>query len=196
MRINPKRARQLFAAAVFLVLAGPNDAAFAQVLDTSPAPKAVLDRTPTNALSSDPVRPVSPVGDLDPGGPEAVPGMASRKAEEASPPAELIHQASFSVAGVVDTGTRSFRLIGVAATAIDQQCGSGPDVWPCGRVARAALQRFVRRRVVECRLPEVNPADGVAHCFVGGKDMAEWLVSQGWAKARARLRRGREASPG
>ena len=30
---------------------------------------------------------------------------------------------------------------------------------------------------------EGQPADGVAHCSVGGRDIGEWLVSQGWARA-------------
>jgi endonuclease YncB( thermonuclease family) len=111
-----------------------------------------------------------------------VPLEAARRVPEAS--IERIHQPAFSAAGIVENGSKSIRLIGIAATAPDAQCGSGPDAWPCGRMARAALQRFVRRRAVECRLPATGrPADGVAHCSVGGKDIGEWLVLQGWARA-------------
>jgi hypothetical protein len=96
---------------------------------------------------------------------------------------ERIHLPAFSAAGVVEKGSNRIRLMGITATAIEAQCGSGPDAWPCGRMARAALQRFVRRRAVECRAPDGQPADGVAYCSVGGQDIGEWLVSQGWARA-------------
>ena len=51
-------------------------------------------------------------------------------------------------------------------------------------MAQASVQRFVRRRSVECRLPAAaRPSDGVAQCSVGGSDIGEWLVAQGWARA-------------
>ncbi len=59
----------------------------------------------------------------------------------------------------------------------------GPTRGRAGALARAALRSFVRRRAIECDIPA--GADSVpdpARCFVGGDDIAEWLVAQGWAK--------------
>jgi endonuclease YncB( thermonuclease family) len=95
---------------------------------------------------------------------------------------ERIHLPTFNAAGLIDKGDQSIRLGGVAITAVEAQCGFSRDAWPCGRMAQAALQRFVRRRSIECRMPE-RPADGLAHCSVGGRDIGEWLVVQGWARA-------------
>ncbi|MBA3519450.1 MAG: hypothetical protein H0T75_17850 [Rhizobiales bacterium] len=106
----------------------------------SPSPEATSAETPTNAFSLDRAKPVTLVGELRPSELAAAPAI-SAPPEESHRPAELIYHATFSAAGLVEKGTRSIRLIGIAATAIDAQCGSGPDVWPCGRVARAALQR-------------------------------------------------------
>ena len=102
---------------------------------------------------------------------------------ETPPQAELIHLPMFSAAGSIQNGGQTILLAGVVITAVDAQCGSLQDPWPCGRVALAAVQRFVRSRSVECRLAE-GPADGSAHCSVGGKDIGEWLVGQGWVRAK------------
>ena len=182
MNIAPERARFLSAAAACLVLARVTSAELAQGFDPIPAPEAAGVGMPTNASSPDAAKPVAPVTELRPSGLSITPAISARP-ENTQLPAELIHQATFPAAGIVEKGSKSIQLIGIAATPVDEQCGSGPDVWPCGRVARAALQRFVRRRVVECRAPEGQPADGVAHCTVAGRDIGEWLVSQGWARA-------------
>jgi endonuclease YncB( thermonuclease family) len=100
----------------------------------------------------------------------------------ASPQVELIHLPRFSAAGSIDTRGQTILLAGVVITAVDAQCGSSPDAWPCGRMALTALQRFVRRRSVECRLPEGSAHDTV-HCTVAGRDIGEWLVAQGWTRA-------------
>jgi len=106
-----------------------------------------------------------------------------RRFRQAAPPqVELIHLPTFSAAGSIEKGSQTIRLVGVAIVPVDAQCGFSPDAWPCGRMALTALQRFVRRRSVECRKLEW-PADGLAHCSVGGVDIGEWLVAQGWAKA-------------
>jgi endonuclease YncB( thermonuclease family) len=74
---------------------------------------------------------------------------------------ELIHLPTFSAAGSIEKGSKSLRLIGVVITEVDAVCGSGPDAWPCGRMARAALQQFIRGRSVACRIPE-SPVDDTA----------------------------------
>jgi endonuclease YncB( thermonuclease family) len=50
-------------------------------------------------------------------------------------------------------------------------------------MARAALRRFVRGRAVECEVPAgAGSIPDPARCHVAGRDVAEWLVEQGWAK--------------
>jgi len=106
-----------------------------------------------------------------------------RRFRQAAPPqVEFIHLPTFSAAGSIEKGSLTIRLAGVAIMPVDAQCGSSPDTWPCGRMALTAIQHFVRRRTVECRMAQ-RPADGLAHCNVGGRDIGEWLVAQGWARA-------------
>ena len=119
------------------------------------------------------------------------PPAPSRAPQPAGPPegskaaaAELVRYPTFSVAGVVEAKGRVIRLAGVAATALDLQCGAQADAWPCGRAARTALQGFVRGRTIACRaLGGAGPGDDAARCAVAGRDIGEWLVSQGWAAA-------------
>lgn len=171
---------QISAVFAVLVMAGLAGAATGQELEPNGTAEAAREVTPTTSPPS--AKPLARVGEFRPPELGAAP-IVSVPPEDLHPAPELIHQATFSAAGVVEKGARSIRLIGVAATALDAQCGTGPDVWPCGRVGRAALQRFVRRRLIECRSAEVQAPDDIARCTVGGTDIGEWLVSQGWAKA-------------
>jgi hypothetical protein len=85
-------------------------------------------------------------------------------------------------AGRIETARGAVALPGVAAPGPDETCGA-PE-WPCGRMARAALRRFIRGRAVNCDIPPAGKtlADAT-RCTVGGEDIAEWLVRHGWAKA-------------
>lgn len=87
-------------------------------------------------------------------------------------------------AGTIKAGGRDIALAGIAAPAFDERCGEDDAVWPCGRMARAALRRFVRGRAIECEVPAGTETVGEhTTCRVAGEDLAQWLVSQGWAKA-------------
>jgi len=162
-----------FALVAFPAVAGLTGAALAQDLDASRGTGTGANEASTKAVHA---RIGKPTAVEAMGAPEIakLPGSGAR--------VELIHLPTFSAAGSLEYGNRSIRLIGVVITAADALCGSGPDAWPCGRTARAALQRFVRSRSVECRTSE-RPVDGLAHCSVGGKDIGRWLVGQGWARA-------------
>src|SRR5688572_14615484 len=135
MNTGPKGAPFAAAAIAFLIVTGLTGAALAQDFGASPAAKAARNEMPTSAFSPDAADPVAPAGKLRPS--DATPALETINdpPEAFDRAAELIHQAAFS-AGVVVKGSRSIRLVGIAATAIDAQCGSGPDAWPCGRVAR------------------------------------------------------------
>ncbi len=144
--------------AAFLVLGGSAEPAHAQYRDAGHAAGTRPDAMQANAVGPGP--------------------------RERGERVELVHLPIIGAAGLIEKGGRSIRLVGVEATALDAQCGSGADAWPCGRVARAALQRLVRRRSLECRMPENGgTAADIARCSVRGRDIGEWLVAQGWAKA-------------
>jgi endonuclease YncB( thermonuclease family) len=86
-------------------------------------------------------------------------------------------------AGVLKVRGRDIRLAGIAAPDFDQRCGEAAAAWPCGRMARAALRRFIRGRAIECRVPPgVEDIPDPATCSVAGDDIARWLVARGWAK--------------
>jgi endonuclease YncB( thermonuclease family) len=86
-------------------------------------------------------------------------------------------------AGLIRAGPGTLRLAGIDALAADATCGDGEAEWPCGRMARSQLSRFLRGRAIECEVP--RGADSVpdeARCRVAGDDIAEWLVRRGWAR--------------
>jgi len=86
-------------------------------------------------------------------------------------------------AGTLKTRDGEIHLAGIAAPAFEAMCGENPAQWPCGHMARAALQKFIHSRAVECTIPAgADKIPDPAECQVGGDDMSEWLVAQGWAK--------------
>lgn len=90
-------------------------------------------------------------------------------------------------AGVVGAGTKTVRLGGIEAPPPDAVCGA-ETTWPCGRMAKAALQRFLRGRSVECVVPAGKDSLPVeTDCAIAGIDIARWLVAEGWAKPSGRF---------
>jgi len=86
-------------------------------------------------------------------------------------------------AGIIKAGDRRIRLAGIGAPDFAARCGEGAAAWPCGRMARAALRRFIRGRAIECEAPtDQEAAPGAARCAVGGEDISRWLVAHGWAR--------------
>ena len=100
---------------------------------------------------------------------------------------ERLDRPLVEAAGILKAGLKSVRLDGVNVPPVDAVCGS-EKTWPCGRMAKAALQRFLRGRSIECAVPadeESLPAE--TDCAVGGTDIARWLVAEGWAKPSGRF---------
>jgi endonuclease YncB( thermonuclease family) len=86
-------------------------------------------------------------------------------------------------AGTIKVRDREIHLAGVTAPEFEKSCGKDATAWPCGRLARAALRSFIRGRAIECQIPAgANKIPDPATCVVGGDDISEWLVAQGWAK--------------
>ena len=105
-------------------------------------------------------------------------------------------------AGMIKVLGQEIHLAGIAAPEFDARCGEGPASWPCGRMARAALRGLLRGRAVECEIPAgADALPDPANCLVGGENISEWLVAQGWAKRSGNLyedseRTAREAKAG
>jgi endonuclease YncB( thermonuclease family) len=105
----------------------------------------------------------------------------------AAPPrdrSELFYNPVIASAGTIIAGGRKITLAGIAAPGFSERCGEAAEDWPCGRMARAALRRFVRGRALECEIPAgAEEVPEPAFCRVAGEDLAAWLVAQGWAKS-------------
>lgn len=113
--------------------------------------------------------------------PAAPPPPAAPPAPISWPRAEVVS------AGLLRSGATTIAIAGIDPLAAATECRL-PDgaTWPCGRFARAALRRLVRQRPVECdpageAVVATQPAPMVTHCRVAGRDIGQWLVSQGWA---------------
>ena len=119
---------------------------------------------------------------------------AQEPAPDEPPPArtERLALPVVEAAGLLRAGTTIVRLDGIEAPAADALCGT-EMTWPCGRMAKAALRRFLRGRSVECAFsPDNGPAGADSlpaetDCAVGGSDLARWLVAEGWAKPADRF---------
>jgi endonuclease YncB( thermonuclease family) len=92
-------------------------------------------------------------------------------------------------AAVVDGDTIEIRGVRVRLEGIDapearQWCEGEAGRWPCGRAAAFALADFVAARTVRCeRVGRDRWQRFLGRCSVGGTDIADWLVREGWALA-------------
>lgn len=104
-------------------------------------------------------------------------------------PALASDQVATGRASVVDGDTlelhgQRIRLAAIDAPEARQSCERDGKSWPCGRRAAFALAEFVGARTVTCRWRERDRyRRPVATCAVGGTDLGDWLVEQGWALA-------------
>jgi endonuclease YncB( thermonuclease family) len=90
-------------------------------------------------------------------------------------------------AGLLRAGAKTVRIGGIEAPAADAVCGA-EKTWPRGRMAKAALQRLLRGRSVECLIPAgAASLPEETDCAIGGTDLAQWLVAEGWAKPSGRF---------
>jgi endonuclease YncB( thermonuclease family) len=99
------------------------------------------------------------------------------------PRVERLFRPVVDSAGALTTAAGRISLAGIEAPEPEATCGEGSAAWPCGRVARAELMRFIRGRAIECHVPpgeEDIPES--TRCSVAGTDIGEWLVRQGWAR--------------
>lgn len=139
-----------------------------------------------------PVRDVTPPGATQ--GPPVsgpltrVPGpfVAPRPREKPAGRSERLFRPVVTAAGAFRSRQGTVRLDGIAAPEPERRCGTGARAWPCGRMARTALRGFIRGRAIDCEVPPGRTAlPESTRCSVGGRDIAAWLVEQGWAEARS-----------
>ncbi len=111
------------------------------------------------------------------------------KAEEAPPKStaepKLYYRVEVRDAGTLVAGEFVIRLADVAAREADASCkDKAGKTWPCGAAARTALARRIHSRAVTCMQPPGEQKEFRARCKVGGTDLSEWLVRQGWAEPK------------
>lgn len=81
-------------------------------------------------------------------------------------------------------GAQRYRLFGIDAPEAQQNCSDG---WPAGRLAASHLQSLIAGRSVTCQAKDKDRyGRTVAVCFVGGVDLGERMVRDGYAWAYAR----------
>jgi endonuclease YncB( thermonuclease family) len=89
----------------------------------------------------------------------------------------------------------TYRLDGIDAPELDQSCiDEAGDVYPCGQLAREALQQFIAERPIHCDDlgPDPKyPRRRIGHCTIDGVDLHHWLVKEGWALNFEPYARGR-----
>jgi endonuclease YncB( thermonuclease family) len=74
-------------------------------------------------------------------------------------------------------------LKGVTGPLFMEVCTDGNDkTWKCGARARAELARLVGPRSIGCLdLVPVDDNTTSADCYVGSRNLTQWMVQQGWA---------------
>lgn len=76
------------------------------------------------------------------------------------------------------------RLEGIDAPELAQLCEREGEPWRCGREARAVLAEALRGHAVTCRVAGRDRyRRRLARCEAAGRDLASFLVSEGWAVA-------------
>nr|WP_237453072.1 thermonuclease family protein [Qipengyuania vulgaris] len=84
----------------------------------------------------------------------------------------------------LEIGSTRFRLFGIDAVEKHQTCDRDGQAWSCGADASSALAALVERGSVNCTQRTVDQYGRVvATCLVGGHDLAEQMVRQGYAVA-------------
>ncbi len=98
----------------------------------------------------------------------------------------LVYNAVATSAGQFQTNNVALVLPGIDIVSAEEKCTSENGAsWPCGMVARTSLRSFINGKALNCKLPDV-PENTIieADCNLRGRDLAEWLVTNGWARAK------------
>lgn len=122
------------------------------------------------------------------GGPR--PTSVTAQAEMMGPPAPRLRLLPRPIAvdsATFQVGSGRLHLVGIEPLATSAVCGEGGSAWPCGMQARTALRGWLRSRSILCSVPDGfgrRDETIAARCQLGDADIAQWLVENGWARAR------------
>ncbi len=153
--------------------------------ESNPPQEAIIPQ-PGEAGPLERVEPRAPLSDL------AQPPLRSLPEQEAvaiddKEEFRLLPRPVAVAAGIVEVSGFSIVLEGIDVVSADETCTS-PDgkSWPCGMQARTAFRSWLRSRSLNCRVPkQVTEEVVMTDCQLAGQDVSEWLVSNGWARAKA-----------
>ncbi|MBC7577715.1 MAG: thermonuclease family protein [Tardiphaga sp.] len=92
-------------------------------------------------------------------------------------------------------GSTRIRLAGIDAPSLDQLClNATGERWSCGVAAHDALVKHVGDKEWTCHVQRTDRfGRSVAKCEVGGEDISQWLVQNGWALAYVNFSHAYEA---
>ncbi|MEO1282159.1 MAG: thermonuclease family protein [Pseudomonadota bacterium] len=92
-------------------------------------------------------------------------------------------------------GGREVRMVGIDAPEGPQICQRGGRDWRCGDASRQALSKMINGRAIVCE-GEKEDRHGrlLATCRLGGKDLNQEMVSQGYAVSYGRYRADERAA--
>lgn len=96
----------------------------------------------------------------------------------------IIGQATAVDGDSLSVGGMSVRIFGIDAPEGKQTCSKDGSEWPCGEEARTRLERLISHGPVRCDSQGVDTfGRTVAICKVGGMDLGQAMVGDGWALA-------------
>lgn len=89
-----------------------------------------------------------------------------------------------SSAGMVAAQRYSVTIAGIEVVQSDETCLDNGKSWTCGAHALGAFRAFLRGLAVVCAIPaDKDRGEFTVRCRSGKKDVGEWLVENGWARA-------------
>ncbi|RUU11485.1 thermonuclease family protein [Mesorhizobium sp. USDA-HM6] len=126
------------------------------------------------------VEPRAPLSDLALAGPPKPPKLKMPDDWNGT----KLFQPVATAAGFIEAKGYAVAIAGIDVVKADETCSDEGRSWACGARARTAFRAFLRGRTVVCAVPPEGGRDTIsAECRVGNKDIGEWLVENGWARA-------------
>jgi len=144
-------------------------------LPVEPAKEDVRDVTPNNAL---------PGPDVSGEFLNRLPAKIKPKPKIIKPQQQTYQNLLVTAAGVLKTKDSTLEIRDIEPLKLDAMCQTeSGQSWPCGRFARTALRQLILNHAISCEPTEANTTPIIVKCKIGGRDIGQWLVRQGWAKS-------------